>query len=433
MGKNYFQAIPIKPSYDEKLIRFTSSLGDAIGKGETIPFADNDVTYMLKLQNERIKEKGVEFGYDVYKRTEDSRLGNTFFDVEDWQDGHYASTVGFGVFGVKRQVSKNNAVLYKDNLRHVFYGTVTDVVSGDHPDNEIHVCPNCGADSTIAELQNGCPYCGTQYKMDDLFPKITGFYFFDQLRITKKQLLIGWPACTVFCAAVALVFGHYIDSIPVIARMMESSSDRAYVSNVLYGPIACIVWGGFLFLFLHLLFKIAKAIVDLERMGTAESRSRFEIRMKKITPEFSFEYFKNKAISLIKTAVYSKDEGGLLCYKGDLLSAEFKDIIDLNYAGTFGLKEFTEEEGMVTVETRSYFDVLSVKDDKVSYTHPVISATFRRRTDIPVDLNFNMTRIQCPACGASFNPVKNKFCPSCGKEYELITDDWILIDLKTIK
>ena len=45
MGKNYFKAIPINSYYDAKLINFSYSLGKAIGKGETIPFADNDVTY----------------------------------------------------------------------------------------------------------------------------------------------------------------------------------------------------------------------------------------------------------------------------------------------------------------------------------------------------------------------------------------------------
>ena len=146
MGKNYFQAIPIKESYDQKLISFASSLGAAIGKGETIPFADNDVTYTLKLQNDRIKEKDIDLDYQVYKRTQDSRVGNTFYDVEDWEDEHYTSTVGFASLGVRRQVKKNGSVIYKDTLRHVFYGTVTDVISGDHPDNEVHICPNCGAD-----------------------------------------------------------------------------------------------------------------------------------------------------------------------------------------------------------------------------------------------------------------------------------------------
>ena len=140
-----------------------------------------------------------------------------------------------------------------------------------------------------------------------------------------------------------------------------------------------------------------------------------------------------KAISLIKTAVYSRNENELLCYRGGPLPAEFKDIIDLNYAGTFGIKGFVEENGIISVETKSYFDVLSIKDNRVSLTQPVISATFQRRTDIPVSLNFSMTKIDCPSCARSFNPVKNKFCPSCGRKYELITDDWILTDLKMEK
>jgi rubrerythrin len=368
----------------------------------------------------------------VYKRTQDSRVGNTFYDVEDWEDEHFTSTVGFASLGVRRQVKKNGSVIYKDTLRYVFYGTVTDVISGDHPDNEVHICPNCGADSTIEELQNGCPYCGTQYKMDDLFPKITSYYFFDQLRITRKQLLIGWPLCSLFCAIAALVFIPVLKSSPMLWRTIESN----FLSSTPTAIISCIVaiagYGFFLFLLAHLLLKIVQAVFDRDRMGTAASRNRFEIRMKKITPEFSYEYFKNKAISLIKTAVYSEDESELLCYGGDQLPSEFKDIIDLNYAGTFGIKDFSEDKGMVTVDTRSYFDILSVNGNKVSYTHPVISATFRRRTDIPVNLNFKMTRIQCPSCGTSFNPVKNKFCPSCGNEYELITDDWVLVDLKRI-
>jgi len=249
MGKNYFQAIPIKPSYDEKLISFTSSLGKAMNKGETIPFADNDVTYTLNLQHERIKENNIEYDYKVYKRTRDSRLGNVFYDVEDWEDKHYTNTVGFASLGVRRLVRKNGNVLYRDTLRHVFYGTVTDVVSGSHPDNETHICPNCGADSTIEELQNGCPYCGTQYKMDDLFPKITSYYFFDQLRLTKKQLLIGWPVCSLVCAIAGLVLIPILKTVPAIAREIDRFVTSYSYSVILYCILAVIMYGFFLFLF----------------------------------------------------------------------------------------------------------------------------------------------------------------------------------------
>ena len=433
MGRHYHKAIPMRPAYDEKLISFSNSLGEAIGKGKTIPNADNDVTYILKLQHDRIKEKNIEMDYEVFKWTNDSALGNTFFDGEVWYDEHYISTVGLSFLGTKRTIRQNGQIIYRDKHRRDFYATITNVLPDYRPDDENYVCPNCSAVSTIAELQNGCPYCGTQYKMDDLFPKITGYYFFDSLRMTKKQVLIGWPVCTAICALFVLLCRPLINSIPDIAEILQSYHDPAYAEFILYGPISCIIWGGFLFLVLHLLSKLAKVLVDGQRMGTARSRERFEQRMEKITPGFSFEYFKNKAISLIKTAVYSKDEGELLCYKGEPLPPEFKDIIDLNYAGTFGLKDFKEENGIISVETKSYFDVLSVKDSVVSRTQPVISATFQRRTDIPVNLNFSMTKINCAACARSFNPVKNKFCPSCGKEYELISDDWVLTDLKMEK
>ena len=69
MGRHYQKAIPMRPAYDEKLISFSSSLGDAICKGKTIPYADNDVTYALKLQNDRLKEKNIEMDFEVpYKQ-----------------------------------------------------------------------------------------------------------------------------------------------------------------------------------------------------------------------------------------------------------------------------------------------------------------------------------------------------------------------------
>ena len=426
MGKNYFQAIPLKDSYQKKLREFTASLGNAIGKGETIPLVDNDLAYTLNLQNERIKEKGLEIDYEAYARNEDNR----FFDIADWKDKHYASRVGFGVYGVKRTLKRDGKIIYKDKLRNDFFGTITDIVSGAHPDNDPYICPNCGADGTIAELQNGCPYCGTQYKMDDLFPKITGFYFFDSLGITKLQLLIGWPLSAIFCTI--LLYVYIINQLinPDAFKLLPFIDTTQTMTALLSGPIIGIAYGFFLFCFIHLLFKIARSIVDLWRMGTAASRKRFEYGMKKITPEFSFEYFQNKALSLVKMAVYSKDESELPFYKGEPLPAEMKDIIDLNYAGIIGLKRFEEKDGYVTAEIKGYFDILTVKDNKVKFTHPVYSATFKRRTDVPVNMNFTMTRINCPTCGTSFNAMKNKCCPSCGNEYELITDDWVLVEIK---
>ena len=136
MGRHYQKAIPMRPAYDEKLISFSSSLGEAICKGKTIPYADNDVTYALKLQNDRLKEKEIEMDFEVFKWTHDSPVGNTFFDGEGWYDEYYKSTVGLAFLGVKRRIKQNDQIIYQDKHRRDFYGTVTDVISGSHPDNE---------------------------------------------------------------------------------------------------------------------------------------------------------------------------------------------------------------------------------------------------------------------------------------------------------
>ena len=435
MGYNVFQAIPIRTSYQKKLEKFTSSLGNAICKGETIPFADNDLTYTLKLQNERIKEKGLEMEYEVYQR---SNSDHRFFDTSDWKDEHYASSVGFGVLGVNREVKKDGKRLFRDRLKSVFYGTVTDIVSGGHPDNEIHICPNCGAESTIAGLQNGCSYCGTQYKMDDLFPKITGYYFLDDVGLDSSQLLKGWLISSIICTLFLYVVAFFAGIASIIAELLNNINPllvlatipQSFIAGLIVGPISGAISGYIVYMMFVMVRMIIQGLANSGKMGTAGSRSRFEVRMKKLSPEFSFEYFTSKAISLIKTAIYAKDESELLFYKGDKLSAEMKNIIDLNYGGALGLIDFKEENGIVTVDTVAYFDVLYASGEKVQYKHQVFGATFQRRTDIPVNLNFSMTRISCPTCGTSFNAMKNKFCPSCGNEYELISDDWVLTEIK---
>jgi ribosomal protein S27E len=49
---------------------------------------------------------------------------------------------------------------------------------------------------------------------------------------------------------------------------------------------------------------------------------------------------------------------------------------------------------------------------------------------MPVKFNFSMTRISCPTCGLSYDATRNKFCPGCGNEYEIISDDWALVELR---
>ena len=175
MGYLFFHTREVSGVFNRKLNAFKASLGNAIGKGENIIFADHDITYLLKLQHDRITRKGLEFDYETYSRDEGK---NQFTAGSYWQDAHYESTVCFHSCGIKRSVKKDGKKKYSDDRKCVLYETITDVVTGAHPDHDPFCCPNCGAVSTVADLQNGCPHCGTRFQMDDLFPKVTSYYFF---------------------------------------------------------------------------------------------------------------------------------------------------------------------------------------------------------------------------------------------------------------
>ncbi len=410
----------------KKLIDFRSSLGEAVRQGKEIPFADRDINYSLTLQNERLKEKGIDLETNIYNRDVD---GNKFVSGRKWKDAHYESTMCFSWCGIKRTVKKDGKWRYTDNKKTVIYETVTDVVSGAHPDNDPVNCPNCGMVSTVAGLQDGCSYCGTKFQMDDLFPKVSSYYFLDDVGMSKKEFWLGYLPF-YFITAIAI----YILAIvlrPEIYLPQNLIQNQSYLIGVLIGiPLGSFPMGYILYAYFLFIRMIVKAILSAGKMGTAGSRRAFESRMRKISPEFSYEYFTSKAISLIKTAIYSKNPQDLLFYTGGELDPKMKDIIDLNYGGALGCKKFKDEGNMVRVVTKAYFDVLYASGNRIYSKSQVFSATFVRRTDLPVNLNFSMTRIQCPTCGSSFDATKNKNCPYCENPYEITTDDWALVELK---
>ena len=427
MGYNYFNVKKVSRTINRKLNDFLSSLGEAVNRGKNISFADRDISYMLSLQHDRIKSKGLEMDYDIYSRNGGS--SNRFGVIGNWNDAHYESSVCIDSCGIKREVKKNGKTLYRDDRKSFVYGTVTDVINGVHPDDDPFCCPGCGNISTVAGLQNGCPYCGTKFQMDDLFPKVSSFYFLDDSNLNKGEFKslyfkVYFISLVILYILLCLVHGEFFLPANMIKdRMIMISA----IVALFIGNFPAAYMGTIFYLFIR---GLVKSIVSLNKIGTAGSRARFEDRMKRISPEFSYEYFTSKAISLIKTAIFSNDEKELMFYEGDALNPDMKDIIDMNYAGALGCYSFKDEGNFITVTTKAYFDVLYANGDKVNYKSRVFSATFKRRTDIPVNFNFSMTKIACPSCGASFDATKLKNCPYCGNKYDIISDDWTLIELK---
>lgn len=317
MGYNFFKITELKDSFRIKLNTFVSTLGSAIAEGKKISFADNDISYVLQLQNERLKNKGITMEYEVYDR--DDKRNATI--GSEWKDAHYESFVCNEQIGLKRKISKAGSKLYSDNKKNILYTTITDVTTGIHPDDETCCCPNCGSVSTIEQLQGGCPYCGTMYKMDDLFPKVTGYYFLNDVAVAGNEgkkgigisILISFIIIFLIMV-IASIANHNSLSIGTIIGLIFVSLIAGYFFYAIFMAIRLIVVG---------------SSQSSGKYGTIGSRKKFEQRMKMITPEFSFEYFTSKAISLIKTAIYSENAQELMFYRGGALNPEFMIMMQI--------------------------------------------------------------------------------------------------------
>ena len=420
MGYN-LRVTELKENFKQKLNSFVRSLGPAICEGKKIPFADNDVSYALELQHKRIKEKGLDMTFEVYDRDTgtDASVGS------EWRDARYESFVCHEQYGVNRKIVKDGKVLFSDRRKNIIYTTITDVISGVHPDNESVSCPNCGNVSTLAQIQGGCPYCGTMYKMDDLFPKVTGYYFLEDVAPSRKEHTLGiW----------LFILAGIVTTFMLVVLVALIRGDLFEPETIIGLVVGVPIYGGFYGFFHYGIYRLIRLFVvgprqSAGKFGTIGSRKSFEQRMKTISPEFSFEYFTSKAVSLIKTAVFAPNEQELLFYRGQPLDPMFKNIIDMNYGSALGLTEFKEDFGKVFVTANVFFDVLYAEGDKITFKREVFKAVFQRRTDIPVDMQFSMAKIQCSSCAGSFNAIQNRYCPYCGTSYNIESQDWVLLEL----
>ncbi len=402
---------------------FVELLGPAISGGKVIPSADNDINHTIGLQFKRITKKGLEVEYVLVPTKKNDR---DILNVFNRSDARYDNNISCHEYYLKRSVTKDGNIIYKDKRCYNLYETCTDLRAGEDLKDIDHSCPNCGAVSKLSELSQGCPHCGTSYIMDDLYPKVTGYYLLEWMDSEgmKKywilSIVIGMIVMTILtCIGAPIIWiitGQPFEIGSLIMMPFVGASSGAMLCGF-YFPI---FWG--------LRFFI-RAIDVSAKTSTFGSRRKFERLMKNLSPDFSCDYFIGKAVSLIRTAVFSEDEKELLFYEGDRLDQNMKDIIDLHYGGAFSLIEFVEKDGFVDVTLKFFMHVLYMSDDKVRLKKQLFRARFRRRTDIPIDYGFSMTRIQCPSCGASFNALLNKYCPYCGREYEIITDDWVMTEL----
>lgn len=177
-------------------------------------------------------------------------------------------------------------------------------------DHLMITCPNCGAVSPVAQLMEGCRYCGTRFHMRDLFPRVVNTYFIRTTSImkhtTNQRRIMGILMLVMLLVSMpgAMISGEGVIPIALFT---------AYLTALICGGV-----GGFVITSIMMIGSLFQrdGMKYLPLFWTLRSKSRIKGIMKRVDPNFSYEKFEGQMVALIRMAVFAKDPQNLTAYCG---------------------------------------------------------------------------------------------------------------------
>lgn len=388
------------------------------------PQADRDLAWVLENQHNRLRGRGLELEYDLVPR---GHFAAGRGNLRQWKDGHYITRMDMRSCRFRSTMRRRGKKVYNRQKNTLMYQFVTDVYDIFAARQDRHICPNCGAASTLAGLLDGCDYCGTRFQMPDLYPKVGNYYHIEDTGMTQGEMggEIKRSILKTFLWSALVFFVLFL-----LGGEEEMHPLEAAISSLLVGAVIGPL-GGYLLWSVGKLVKVfkeaGKAIPLLIKLGTSEKR--FETQMRQYSPEFSYPYFMDKAVNLLKTVLFAEDPRTLPFYGGQG-SGDFLNIVDSQFTGATSLRDFRVVDGICYVTVDVCLDDLYDTGSRVREKRDWFRMEMYRDVSKPIDLHFSIHSIQCGGCGGSFDAVRHRTCPHCGRPYELQDLDWMVQNIR---
>ena len=189
--------------YDGLRDAFLYGLSDFYYTNKMPPRSSLNMRRALGEHKKRLDKKGLTYS-EIIKpfdelREESSQTRNNAF-ITTKSEAHYdiATEISDGT----------NTIRHDDSKDDIVYLHYIDRVQSSGDDSQIPlICPNCNHRASADTFANGCPMCGTRFKIDDLYPCVNAYYTkadfipYETQRSKKKKahisLLVGGTIATI--------------------------------------------------------------------------------------------------------------------------------------------------------------------------------------------------------------------------------------------
>jgi rubrerythrin len=409
---------------DSKVIRdeFFDQYVEFYNGGPVPEYASNDFSYYLECHRKRLDQKGIRAVKKIEK-IEDN-IDNTF----NKEKQPYILDMTYKECNFETDYYKDDVMLAKsDNDTETLYCNI--LHKQDYQEETIS-CPNCGHCAGARSFVNGCPMCGTTFKTFKFFPCVTSFYTLPKF-VERSSIDKGLKGVVKFgiIAGIAVAIG---------VGLYNGIANQSWGAGIFFGIIAGLLTGWLGTIFLYLGYSLFVGVTAFSKMfaqaaDTSDiqaarfTKRKFENDMRMYFPDFSYEYFEGKIVSLLRSIIFSDDRSNLSIYKGKNQLGYLNDVVDVEYRGGFKYEGCTVVGDILHVRLINYVSCEVWCDGKLSKHQRNFKMELIRRLKTNDDLGFSIHAVNCSTCGATFDAMHVDKCPHCGNPYELINDDWVVI------
>ena len=381
--------------------------------GITPDIAGADLSYALKLQYSRWKAKDLRVTMEVTP----SDVGKPQVPTRGfhWNDAKYTHEHRFDTGTKTQKYYKDGKCIHSREDEVGINAIVTDLaVDGGIVESDSYCCPSCGAISTVRELMNGCPYCKARFLMPDLFPKVTNFYFYEddssKVDFIRNTVIVGAVIAALYELVQCLESRQLLDFVMVpVAGLM--------------GAFIGLMCGGFAFLG----YAIYKAIQGISEVGGSKSAERkIERKMQAFDSAFSYKLFEGQLLSFLKMALFTEEPGNLACFEGTSIPERYRDLVDMSYHGTIALKGIETDDDTVKMNLGVFLRDTYYTNNHIKIKDEEIRLQVARKRSARTDAGFSIKKVECRACGGSFDASHQRICPYCHNAYDMKEHNWVI-------
>lgn len=345
---------------------FKNELNGYFVNNKPISHITQDLSYGLKAQKKRLDSFSITMTTEV---SSDITAATTKMEVNRYSSSQYdVAEANEGVKLKRTYASAGHTVYEDDDWRICHY-----LLAGSKYNSDgLVMCPNCGNYAEREEILNGCPYCNTQFKIQDLSLRVAG-YAQKQIEQSKWDKLQG--------------------KFDVGAALSYESKQKEY-DQVL------------------------------------------KLRMSKVDPLFSPTAFYNSMRNKLYSIVFAENVVALRSFADEDFDVapfyeKFKNVIDLDIQ-EIKTKNFEKSDSYIITDVIMSVMVLRYDNsgDTAEWSKEKVTMSFVKHIDNKTRNIFEPSIIQCKCCGGSYNLYEGKACSYCGNEIDYPMYDWLLIDLK---